>query len=140
MTTTYPYGQEHVRIYRETNGEEGYFWKEGSEILILTTTGRRSGEIRDQALIFREIDGDYVIVASKGGAPEHPAWYLNIQAHPDDVWIQVKADRFRVRPRDAQGEEYQRLWEAMNEAWPHYAEYQTRTDRQIPVVVLERVE
>ena len=140
MTTTYPHGQEHVRIYRETNGEEGYIWREGSEILILTTKGRKSGETRDQALIFREIDGDYVIVASKGGHPQHPAWYVNLRANPDDVEIQVKADRFKVRPRDADGEEYERLWAAMNEVWPHYAEYQTRTDRQIPVVVLERVQ
>ena len=140
MSTTYPYGDEHVRIYRETNGEKGYVWREGSEILILTTKGRKSGEARDHALIFREIDGNHVIVASKGGAPQHPAWYLNMQAHPDDIEIQVKSDRFRVRARDADGEEYDRLWAAMNEVWPHYAEYQTKTDRRIPVVVLERIQ
>jgi deazaflavin-dependent oxidoreductase (nitroreductase family) len=136
--TTHLYGDEHVRVYRETDGEEGYIWREGSEILILTTRGRRSGEARDRPLIFREIDGDYVIVASNGGTPDHPAWFRNLQANPDDVEIQVKADRFEVRPRVAEGAERERLWAAMNEVWPHYAEYQERTDRQIPVVVLER--
>src|SRR5215212_8510065 len=137
MTTTFPFGQDHVRIYQETGGQEGYFWKEGTEILLLTTKGRRSGEPKVMPLIYREIDGMYVVVASKGGYPEHPAWYLNLRAHPEDVEIQVRADRFAVRPRIAQGAERERLWMAMNEVWPHYAEYQDRTDREIPVVVLE---
>ena len=138
--TTYPYGQEHVRLYRETDGEEGYIWRRGTEILILTTKGRKSGETRDQPLIYREIDGRYVIVASKGGTPDHPAWYLNMRDNPDDVQIQIKGDRFKVRFHDAQGEEYERLWAAMNEVWPDYANYQAKTDRKIPVVVLERVQ
>src|SRR4051812_15281947 len=117
MTTTYPFGQEHVRIYRESGGQEGYFWKEGTEILLLTTTGRRSGERKVMPLIYREIDGDYVIVASKGGTPDHPAWFHNLQAHPDDVEVQVRADTFRVRPRVAEGAERERLWAAMNEVW-----------------------
>lgn len=136
--TTHLYGAEHVRRYRETDGDEGYRWRRDTEILILTTRGRKSGETRDTPLIFREVDGAYVIVASQGGKPQHPAWYLNLHARPDDVEIQVKADRFPVRARDAEGEEYERLWGLMNEVWPAYAEYQTRTDRRIPVVVLER--
>jgi proline iminopeptidase len=138
MTTTYPFGQEHVRLYQETGGQEGYFWREGTEILLLTTTGRKSGERKVMPLIHREIDGDYVIVASKGGTPDHPAWFKNLQAHPDDVEVQVRDQVFAVRPHIAEGEERERLWAAMNEVWPHYAEYQQRTDREIPVVVLER--
>ena len=143
-TETYPqrddlFGEEHVRSYRETDGREGYRWRNGSEILLLTTVGRKSGQERTMPLIFREIDGDYVLVASKGGAPEHPAWYLNMREQ-ELVDVQVKGDRFKARHRDAQGSERERLWELMNEAWPSYADYQARTDRQIPVVVLERAD
>ncbi len=132
------FGDEHVRVYRETNGEVGYHWKLGSEILLLTTKGRRSGEERTHALIFREIDGDYVIVASKGGAPQHPGWFFNMREQ-DEVDVQVRADRFRARHRVAEGEERERLWKAMTEVWPAYEDYQAKTDRQIPVVVLERI-
>jgi deazaflavin-dependent oxidoreductase (nitroreductase family) len=138
MTQTYPHGQEHVRIYQETGGQEGYIWREGTEILLLTTTGRKSGERKIMPLIYREIDGDYVIVASKGGHPEHPAWFVNLRANPYDVEVQVRDERFHVRPRIAGGAEREKLWAAMNEVWPHYREYQERTDREIPVVVLER--
>jgi proline iminopeptidase len=72
------------------------------------------------------------------GAPEQPAWYLNLEANPE-VGVQVKADKFRARARTAEGEERERLWKAMNEIWPHYDEYQTKTTRQIPVVVLDRI-
>ena len=132
------YGAEHVRRYRETGGEVGHIWKEGSTILLLTTTGRTSGEPRTTPLIYAE-DGDrFVIVASQGGAPEHPGWYLNLEANPE-VGVQVKADKFRARARTAEGEERERLWKMMNEIWPHYDEYQTKTTRQIPVVVLDRI-
>ena len=131
------YGQEHVERYRATDGEEGYYWRRDSEILLLTTRGRKSGEERTQALIQREVDGDYVIVASKGGAPQHPGWYLNMQEQ-DEVDVQVRADRFRARHRVAEGEERERLWQAMAEVWPDYDAYQAKTDRQIPVVVLQR--
>jgi deazaflavin-dependent oxidoreductase (nitroreductase family) len=134
------FGDEHVKRYQETDGEEGYIWMKGSEILLLTTTGRKSGERKTMALIFREIDGNYVIVASKGGAPEHPAWFLNMRDAPDEVEIQVKADKFPVTFRVAEGSEREKLWGLMNEVWPDYAEYQTKTDRQIPVVVLSRHE
>ena len=131
------FGEEHVRRYRETDGEEGYLWREGATILLLTTTGRMSGNESTTPLIFG-LDGDNpVIVASKGGAPEHPGWYRNLSKNPD-VTVQIKGDVFKARARDAQGEERDRLWELMNGIWPHYAEYQQKTDRQIPVVVLER--
>ena len=136
----FKYGQEHVQQYRQSGGEEGYFWKRGSEILLLVTTGRKSGEERWMPLIFREVDGDYVIVASKGGHWEHPAWFVNMRANPEDVRIQVKDEVFPVSFRIAEGEERERLWGLMNEVWPDYAEYQTHTDRQIPVVVLTRHE
>jgi deazaflavin-dependent oxidoreductase (nitroreductase family) len=132
------YGDEHVRVYRETDGEEGFRWKRDSTILLLTTTGRKSGEPRTMPLIFDSDDDNYVLVASKGGHDQHPAWYLNLQANPE-AEVQVKGDVFKVRARDAEGEERERLWRQMNEMWPDYDRYQERTERQIPVVVLERV-
>jgi deazaflavin-dependent oxidoreductase (nitroreductase family) len=131
------FGQEHVRRYQETDGEEGYIWREGSPILLLTTTGRNSGKESTTPLIFG-LDGENpVIVASKGGAPAHPGWYRNL-AKTREVGVQIKGERFRARARDAQGEERERLWTMMNGIWPHYDEYQTKTEREIPVVVLER--
>ena len=130
------FGDEHVRVYQETGGERGYHWR-GAEILLLGTEGRSSGETRIAPLIHREDDGRWVLVASKGGYPEHPGWFKNLAANPD-AEIQVKADRIPVRAREAEGEERERLWSRMTEVWPAYDDYQKRTDRQIPVVVLER--
>lgn len=132
------YGDEHVRRYEETDGEEGHDWKPGVPALVLTTTGRKSGQERKFALIYQEVDGAYVIVASKGGAPKHPGWYLNLQANPE-VTVQVKADRFTAKARTADAEERAKLWPVMAKVWPAYDEYQQKTDREIPVVVLERV-
>lgn len=132
------FGDEHVRRYRETNGAVGHIWREGSTILLLTTTGRSSGQQRTIPLIYAQ-DGDrYVIVASKGGAPEHPGWYQNLEKTPE-VELQVKAEVFRARARTVAGEERERLWQKANEVWPHYDEYAKRTTREIPVVVLERI-
>jgi proline iminopeptidase len=131
------FGDEHVRTYRETGGEVGHLWREGSTILLLTTKGRKSGEPRTTPLIYAE-DGDkYVIVASKGGAPEHPGWYRNIEKDPN-VELQVMDEVFAAHARTAEGEERERLWRKANEVWKHYDEYATKTDREIPVVVLER--
>ena len=132
------FGEEHVRRYIETDGEVGYIWREGSPILLLTVTGRTSATEYTTPLIFGEDDGHYVLVASQGGRPEHPDWYLNLTEH-SEVGVQVKADRFRARARTAEGEERERLWRAMNEIWSHYDEYQQKTTRTIPVVVLERL-
>ena len=131
------FGAEHVRRYVETDGEEGYVWREGAPILILTVTGRTSGREHSTPLIFGEDEGRYVVVASQGGRPRHPNWYLNLVAHPQ-VGVQVKADRFRARARTAEGEERERLWRLMAGIWRHYDSYQEKTERQIPVVVLER--
>ena len=132
------FGQEHVDRYRATDGEEGHIWREGSTILLLTTTGRRTGNESTTPLIY-QLDGDNpVIVASKGGFPEHPGWYENLAKTPE-VGVQIKGDTFRARARVAEGEERERLWRLMNEMWAHYEEYAEKTDREIPVVVLERV-
>lgn len=136
-TRQFLFGEEHVRRYRETDGEEGFEWKEGSHILLLTTTGRKTGKRTTTPLIFG-LDGDTpVIVASQGGAPDHPGWYKNLVKNPA-AEVQIKGETFAVRARDAEGDERDRLWELMNQEWRHYEEYQTRTDRRIPVVVLER--
>ncbi|HSP73262.1 MAG TPA: nitroreductase family deazaflavin-dependent oxidoreductase [Gaiellaceae bacterium] len=130
------FGEEHVRRYRETGGEVGHIWN-GVPTLLLTTTGRRSGEQRTTPLIYGQ-DGDrYVVVASKGGAPRHPAWYLNLSAQ-SDVELQVKDERFRARARTAAPNERERLWRLMAGIWPAYDDYQAKTEREIPVVVLER--
>lgn len=132
------FGDEHVRRYRETGGAVGHIWREGSTILLLTTTGRSSGEKRTSPLIYAEDGGRYVIIASKGGAPEHPGWYLNLDKNPE-VELQVKDEVFKARARTVKGPERERLWRKANEVWRHYDEYQQRTDREIPVVVLERI-
>jgi deazaflavin-dependent oxidoreductase (nitroreductase family) len=132
------FGEEHVRRYIETDGEVGYIWREGSPILLLTVTGRKSGNEYTTPLIFGRDGESYVLVASQGGRPKHPDWYLNLAAHPE-VGVQVKGDTFRARARTADGEERERLWRAMNEIWKHYDSYQEKTTREIPVVVLERI-
>jgi deazaflavin-dependent oxidoreductase (nitroreductase family) len=130
------YGPEHVERYRATDGEEGHDWQ-GTHTLLLTTTGRSSGEPRTTPLIYGQHGDDYVVVASKGGAPDHPGWYKNLSADPE-VEVQVKGDRFKGRARTASPEEKPELWKIMTAEWPDYDEYQTKTDREIPVVVLER--
>jgi deazaflavin-dependent oxidoreductase (nitroreductase family) len=132
------YGEEHVRRYRETDGDEGYRWRKDTTILLLTVTGRKSGERHTKPLIFA-LDGDTpVIVASRGGAPDHPDWYKNLVANPE-VEVQIKGERFRARARTAEGAERERLWKLMTGVWPDYDEYQKKTDRVIPVVALDRV-
>ncbi|HEY9524581.1 MAG TPA: nitroreductase family deazaflavin-dependent oxidoreductase [Thermopolyspora sp.] len=132
------FGQEHVRRYLETNGQEGHDYWQGTTALLLTTTGRRSGREYTNPLIYREHDGDYIVVASKAGAPVHPDWYLNLVANPE-VTVQVRGDRFKARARTASPEERRELWAVMTRTWPDYDEYQKKTDREIPVVVLERI-
>jgi proline iminopeptidase len=134
---TFPFGDEHVRVYRETDGEEGHIWREGSTILLLTTKGRKTGLDRTVPLIYDLDRANLVIVASKGGAPDHPGWFKNLVKTPE-AEVQILARRVAVQARVAEGEERNRLWEQMNEMWPHYDEYATKTEREIPVVVLER--
>jgi deazaflavin-dependent oxidoreductase (nitroreductase family) len=129
------YGQEHIDRYVATDGEEGHDWQ-GTQALLLHTTGRRTGQPRIHPLIYGRHADDYLVVASKGGAPQHPDWYLNLVANPD-AEIQVKADKLPVRARTATPDEKAELWPIMTREWPAYDEYQTKTDRDIPVVVLE---
>jgi deazaflavin-dependent oxidoreductase (nitroreductase family) len=136
MTEPRLFGEEHVRRYRETGGEVGHIWM-GVPTLLLTTTGRRTGNPTTTPLIYGR-DGDaYVIVASKGGAPEHPGWYRNLSKTPE-VELQVKDEVFPARARTATPEERGRLWQLMAGIWPAYDDYAQKTDREIPVVVLER--
>jgi deazaflavin-dependent oxidoreductase (nitroreductase family) len=135
--------RNHVRRYLESDGADGHMWDSsvagGSgpvPTLLLTTRGRKSGEPRLLPLIYGKADGGYVIIASKGGAPSHPAWYLNLAAHPE-VDVQVAADRFKATARVATGKERSALWSQMVELYPPYTAYQERTEREIPVVVLE---
>jgi deazaflavin-dependent oxidoreductase (nitroreductase family) len=128
------FGAEHVRVFRETAGARGYRWR-GTTILLLTTTGRTSGEARTTPLIHRVDDGRWVVVASKGGAPDHPAWYKNLQADPEAT-IEVPGDVVPVVATTAEGEERARLWALMTEVWPAYDDYRRKTEREIPVVVL----
>jgi len=127
-------GADHIRRYQETDGEVGYLWN-GVPTLLLSATGRRSGTVHTSALIFARDGDDYLIVASYGGAPRHPAWYLNLQAQPS-AEIQVKGERIAVTAHTASAAEKPRLWQLVTEVWPNYDVYQTRTDREIPIVVL----
>lgn len=127
----------HIRSYVETGGEEGHTWQ-GVPTLLLTTRGRKSGKLRRTALIYgQDDDGRYLLVASKGGAPEHPSWYLNLSENPE-VGVQVGAEKFAARARTATAEEKPRLWAKMASIWPAYDDYQEKTERDIPVVILER--
>jgi len=137
--------KNHVSRYLATNGEDGYLWdasigggKGLVPTLLLSTVGRKSGKVLTLPLIFGRAGPDYVIVASKGGAPAHPAWYLNLEANPE-VEIQVKAEKLTARAHTVQGAERAALWAKMVEIYGPYAQYQTKTDRQIPVVVLKPV-
>ena len=128
--------QAHARRYIETGGQDGHTW-EGVTTLLLTTTGRRSGEPRTTPLIYGRAGDRYLVVGSRGGAPKHPDWYENLVAKPE-VQVQVMADRFKARARPATAAEKPALWKTMIAIWPPYEEYQKRTAREIPVVIIER--
>lgn len=124
---------EHTRKYVETGGEDGYLWR-GYPTIVLTTTGRKSGDLRRNALIFGRDGDDYILVASYGGRPNHPLWYLNLVAEPS-VTIQDRADVVRgVAETVPEGDERDRLWAQMVALFKNYGEYQDKTDRRIPVV------
>jgi deazaflavin-dependent oxidoreductase (nitroreductase family) len=132
------YGAEHVKRYRETGGKVGHIWKRGAKVLLLTTKGRKSGEPRTTPLIYERAGDEYVIVASKGGAPEDPGWYRNIAKTPE-VELQVRDEVIPAHAHVAEGEERERLWRLAAQQWPDYDEYAKKTDREIPVVVLDPV-
>ena len=135
--------REHVELYLQ-DGEAGHYWDAslgGGEgmlsTLLLYTRGRRTGNTSVLPLIYRPTgDGGYVVIASKGGAPAHPAWYLNLEANPN-VHLKIANDELDAVARVAEGEERERLWNLMVDYYAPYTDYQAATQRQIPVVVLD---
>jgi len=126
----------HVHRYVETDGQSGHEWRPGVPTLLITTRGRKSGTLHRTALIYGR-DGDrYLVVASRGGSPAHPSWYLNLVDHPQ-VDLQVGPAKFSARARAANPDEKPRLWSIMTSIWPDYDSYQSNTNRDIPVVILE---
>ncbi|MDZ7826288.1 MAG: nitroreductase family deazaflavin-dependent oxidoreductase [Gammaproteobacteria bacterium] len=128
--------RDHMKLYLESGGEEGHHWR-GVPTLLLETLGRKSGKKQVLPLIYGRDGDDFVIVASKGGAPEHPAWYLNLRDEPR-VRLQVGTEVFDAEARTASEDEKARLWPEMVSIWPAYDDYRAATDRSIPVVILSR--
>ena len=129
---------DHIKEYVDSNGEKGHDWN-GTQVLLLSTKGRKSGDMRRCALIYGNDGDDFVIVASRGGDANHPLWYLNLVADPN-VTLQVKADVFPATATEVSDQaEYERLWQLMLTHWPPYAEYQAKTSRRIPLVRLTRI-
>ena len=128
---------KHIQDYVETDGAKGQIFA-GVPALLVTTKGRKTGTLHRTALYYGEDDGRYVIVGSQGGAPKHPAWFLNLEANPD-VELQIGPEIFPARARVAAGDERTRLWKMMAAIFPNYNTYQASTEREIPIVVLERV-
>ncbi len=133
---------DHIKLYRE-DPDKGHLWDSTAAggpgllpTLLLSTTGRKSGRPSVLPLIYKKVNNGFVIIASKGGAPSHPAWYLNLLANPD-CEIQVAHDHYRAKARTAEGDERETLWQQLVEIYPPYNEYQAATAREIPVVVLE---
>jgi deazaflavin-dependent oxidoreductase (nitroreductase family) len=132
--STSDWARENAEQYMESGGTEGTELK-GRPVILLTTIGAKSGKIRKTPLMRVEHDGEYAVVASLGGAPKHPVWYFNITAHPQ-VELQDGATTKDYEAREVFDDEKAVWWERAVEAWPDYAEYQKKTDRQIPVFVL----
>jgi deazaflavin-dependent oxidoreductase (nitroreductase family) len=128
---------EHINDYVATGGKRGHLWK-GVPTLLLITRGRKTGALRRTALIYGRDGDSYVVVASIGGAPKHPEWYLNLVADPE-VRLQVGAEIMAGRARTTDGDEKKRLWRQMAQIWPQYDKYQEKTDRLIPVVVIDPI-
>ena len=110
----------------------------GMSVIVVTMRGNKSGKVRKIALMRVEHDGEYALIASMGGAPKHPVWYFNLKAHPDEVFVQDGPEPFPVSVREVSGDERAEWWDRAVAAYPPYAEYQTRTERQIPVLVTSR--
>jgi deazaflavin-dependent oxidoreductase (nitroreductase family) len=127
--------RDQVETYERTDGAEANTLR-GRPVIILTTRGAKSGKVRKTPLMRVEHDGRYAVVASKGGAPSHPVWYHNVAADPH-VQLQDGARKWDMTAREATGEEKAQWWERAVAAWPDYAEYQKKTDREIPLFVLE---
>jgi deazaflavin-dependent oxidoreductase (nitroreductase family) len=127
----------HVREYVESDGKQGHRWR-GLPTLLLTRRGRKSGKLRRTALIYGRDGKNYLLVASNGGAPNHPLWYLNLVANLE-IELQIGADKFAARARIATPKEKPRLWKLMSEIFPQYDKYQAKAGRDIPLVIVEPV-
>jgi deazaflavin-dependent oxidoreductase (nitroreductase family) len=130
---------EHIQKYIDTNGDEGHEWRPNVYTLLITTEGRKTGKLHRTGLIYGRDKGRYIVVASNGGRPNHPNWYLNLKKNPE-AYLQVCGEKFYARASEAEGEERLRLWEMMADIFPQYKEYKEKTDRKIPVIILERIE
>jgi deazaflavin-dependent oxidoreductase (nitroreductase family) len=131
--------REQVEAYESSGGQRGNTLRDtGLPVIIVTSRGKRSGKLRKTPLMRVEHDGEYALVASKGGAPTHPVWYYNLVADPEAVAVQDGPEPFDVEVRRVSGEERDRWWERAVKAFPPYAEYQAKTDREIPVFVATR--
>lgn len=128
---------DHLRAYVESDGDDGHLWR-GVPTLLLTTRGRRSGLLRRTPLIYGRDGEGYVVVASRGGTPQHPSWFLNLAADPD-VTIQVGPDVMRAHATTIDGDRRDDVWGQMTQIWPAYDDYQARTSRRIPLVRLDVV-
>jgi deazaflavin-dependent oxidoreductase (nitroreductase family) len=129
--------KSHIKTYVESDGKKGHLWR-GLPTLLLTTQGRKSGKLRRTALIYGQDGENYLLVASNGGDPNHPSWYLNLSANPE-VELQVGTEKFHARARTATAEEKPRLWKIMSKIFPTYDRYQAKAGREIPLVVLEPI-
>lgn len=129
--------RDQVEEYESSGGTKGTTLR-GVPVVVITSVGASSGKLRKNPVMRVEHDGVYAAIASKGGAPEHPAWYRNLVQHPT-VELQDGAAKRDYTVREASGDERVVWWDRAVEVWPDYAEYQTKTDRQIPVLVLEPV-
>ncbi|QIG40749.1 nitroreductase family deazaflavin-dependent oxidoreductase [Microbacterium sp. 4R-513] len=136
LPSTSQWARRQAEAYEASGGAEKADMR-GKPVIVLTTVGAKSGGLRKTALMRVEHEGKYAVVASMGGAPQHPAWYWNLRKNPH-VELQDGPDKSDYLARELDGEEYAAWWERAVEAWPDYANYQTRTDRRIPVFLLER--
>lgn len=137
--STWDWVREQVETYERTGGREANTLRDtGMPVIIVTTRGRRSGKLRKTPLMRVEHDGEYALVASKGGSDEHPEWYHNLVADPTAVMIQDGPEPWEAIVREVEGEERDVWWERAVAAYPPYAEYQESTDRVIPVFVASR--
>jgi F420H(2)-dependent quinone reductase len=128
--------RDQVEAYERSGGQEANTLRDtGLPIIVVTMRGNKSGDIRKIALMRVEHNGEYALIASKGGAPRHPVWYYNLRANPDEVMLQDGAEPFEVSVRQVSGEDRRVWWERAVAAYPPYADYQKRTSREIPVFV-----
>jgi deazaflavin-dependent oxidoreductase (nitroreductase family) len=138
VPSTQQWVRDQVAAYEESNGERASTLREsGDPIVVITSVGARSGNLRKNPVMKVERDGRYVAVASKGGAPDHPEWYFNFLAHPE-VELQDGPEKHTYKARLLRGEERAEWWQLAVNTWPTYAAYQRKTDREIPVFLLER--